>query len=77
MRQREKPVSSGEQRQGKSRALFPSLASLDGLVHLARLVLEVAAKEFVGAHQHFDQAGELDTCDMPLTIVLKSAEWDV
>lgn len=48
----------------------------DGLVHLARLVLEVAAKDFVGAHQHFDEAGELDTCEVPLTIGLKPAEWD-
>jgi hypothetical protein len=48
----------------------------DGLVHLARLILEVAAKDFVGAHQHFDNAGELDTCEAPLTIVLKLAEWE-
>ena len=48
----------------------------DGLVHLARLVLEVAARDFVGAHQHFDEAGELDTCEVPLSIGLKPAEWD-
>ena len=48
----------------------------DGLVHLARLVLEVAAKGFAGAHQHFDEAGELDACEVPLAIALKSAEWD-
>lgn len=49
----------------------------NGLVRLARLVLEVAAKDFAGAHQHFDDVGELDTCEVPLTIVLKPAEWDV
>jgi hypothetical protein len=49
----------------------------DGLVRLARLVLEVAAKDIAGAHQHFDDVGELDTCEVPLTIVLKPAEWDV
>jgi hypothetical protein len=45
-----------------------------GLVHLARLVLEVAAKGFAGAHQHLDDVGDLDACDLPLTIVLKHAE---
>ena len=49
----------------------------DGLVRFARLVLEVAAKDFSGAHQQFDDVGELDTCEVPLTIVLKPAEWDV
>jgi len=48
----------------------------NGLVHLARLVLEVAAKDFVGAHQHFDEAGELDICEVPLAVVLKAADWD-
>ena len=48
----------------------------DGLVHFARLVLEVAAKGFFGAHQHFDEAGELDTCEVPLVIALSPAEWD-
>jgi hypothetical protein len=48
----------------------------DGLVHFARLVLEVAAKDFSGAHQHFDEAGELDTCEVPLAITLSPAEWD-
>jgi hypothetical protein len=47
-----------------------------GLVHLARLVLEVAARGFSGAHQHFDEAGELDSCEVPLAITLKFAEWD-
>jgi len=48
----------------------------DGLVHFARLVIEVAAKGFAGAHQHFDEAGELDACEVPLAICLKPAEWD-
>jgi hypothetical protein len=49
----------------------------EGLVHFARLILDVAAKDFDGAHQHFDDAGEMDTCEAPLVISLKSAEWDV
>ena len=48
-----------------------------GLVHLARLVLEVAEKGFAGAHQHFDEAAEVDICEAPLVIAFKSAEWDV
>lgn len=47
-----------------------------GLIRLARQVLEVAVKNFVGAHQHFDEAGELDNCEVPLTIGFKLAEWD-
>lgn len=47
-----------------------------GLVHFARLVMEVAAKGFAGAHQHFDEAGELDACEVPLAIGFKLAEWD-
>ncbi len=50
--------------------------NLGGLVHLARLVLEVAGKGFVGAHQHFDEAGEMDICEVPLMIGFKSAEWE-
>lgn len=50
--------------------------NLGGLVHLARLVLEVAGKGFVGAHQHFDEAGEMDRCDVPFVIGFKLAEWD-
>ena len=49
----------------------------NGLIHLARLTLEVAAKDFVGAHQHLDADGEVDNCEVPLTIGLKPAEWDV
>jgi hypothetical protein len=48
-----------------------------GLIHLARLVLEIAGKGFIGAHQHFDDAGEMDICEVPLVISLKPAEWDV
>lgn len=48
-----------------------------GLVHFARLVLEVAKKGFVGAHQHFDETGEMDYCEVPLVIGFKPADWDV
>ncbi len=47
-----------------------------GLVYLANLVLTVAERGFVGAHQHLDEAGGLDTCDVPLVISFKLAEWD-
>lgn len=47
-----------------------------GLVHLARQIFEVAARGFAGAHQHFDEAAGLDSCEVPLAIVLKPAEWD-
>jgi hypothetical protein len=51
--------------------------NLGGLVHLARLVLEVAGKGFVGAHQHLDEASELDVCEVPLVVSFNAAEWDV
>jgi hypothetical protein len=51
--------------------------NLKGLVHLARLVLEVAGKGFVGAHQHLDEASEIDICEVPLVISLKLADWDI
>ena len=45
--------------------------NLAGLVHFARLVLEVAGKGFVGAHQHFDEVGELDVCEVSMVISFK------
>jgi len=47
-----------------------------GLIHFARAVLEVAAKAFDGAHQHFDESEGLDHCDLPVVIRLKPAERD-
>lgn len=65
-----------EVRKGPQNEAISVNGNRDGLVHFARLVLEVAAKDFVGAHQHLDESGELDTCEIPLTIGLKPAEWD-
>lgn len=48
----------------------------EGLIYLARLILEVANKGFAGAHQHFDAASDLDHCDVPLVIAFKPADWD-
>jgi len=45
-----------------------------GLIHMARLILEVAQKGFVGAHQHFDADGGTDICEIPLVISFKMAE---
>jgi len=39
-----------------------------GLVHFARRVLEVAAKDFDGAHEHFDELSGFDHCDVPLIV---------
>jgi hypothetical protein len=49
----------------------------EGLVHFARLVLDVAGRNFEGAHAHFDASGELDRCDLPLIVSLKAAAWDL
>ncbi|MCL2310497.1 MAG: hypothetical protein FWC42_09570 [Proteobacteria bacterium] len=47
-----------------------------GLVRLTRLILEVAQKGFPGAHQHFDEIGELDFCEAPLVVSFQPADWD-
>jgi hypothetical protein len=39
-----------------------------GLVHLARLIVDVAAKKFPGAHAHIDEFN-VDECEMALTFV--------
>jgi hypothetical protein len=65
-----------EVRRGASDQVVSVNGNVGGLVHLARLVLEVAAKGFVGAHQHFDEAGEADVCEVPLVVCFKPAEWD-
>ncbi len=48
-----------------------------GLIHFARLVLEVAEKDYEGSHQHLDEHGNVDRCDMPVVIVLKKYVWDI
>jgi hypothetical protein len=44
----------------------------EGLKHLASAILDVASKDFDGAHSHFDEH-TLDRCDIPLIIRLKLA----
>ncbi len=48
-----------------------------GLVHFARLVLEVAKKGYLGAHQHFDESSETDLCETSVTVCFKPADWDI
>ena len=64
-------IRKGQQGQGLS-----VNGNRGGLVHLARLVLEVAEKGFPGAHQHLDEAGEVDISEAPLVVGFKLAEWD-
>lgn len=51
-------------------------ANREGLIHLARSCLSLAIKPTVGSHQHFDEAGIVDRCDVPLILVLAEAEWE-
>lgn len=46
-----------------------------GLVHLAKNILDVAVKNFDGAHHHFDSVGLVDPCDMEVVVCLKKADW--
>jgi hypothetical protein len=43
----------------------------EGLIRFARQVLQVAAKDFSGAHAHLDEANGIDRVDLPLVICLK------
>jgi len=47
-----------------------------GLVQFARAILQVVARGHDGAHQHFDEAGIVDRCDIPIVVCLKPAPWD-
>jgi hypothetical protein len=47
-----------------------------GLVHFARLILDIAVKGYEGAHVHLDESANLDKCDVPVVVSLKAAEWD-
>jgi len=51
--------------------------NVGGLVHFARLVLEVAKKGYRGAHQHLDENSETDTCEVSLVIRFEPAVWDI
>ena len=42
----------------------------EGLRHLASTILDIASKDFDGAHSHFDEH-TLDRCDIPLIVRLK------
>jgi hypothetical protein len=47
-----------------------------GLIHLARAVLDVAITGLEGAHHHFDSSGIVDRTDLPVVVRLKAADWD-
>jgi hypothetical protein len=66
-----------EVRQPKSEDAIYVSGNVEGLIHFARAVLDIAAKGFEGAHHHFDEHGVLDHCDIPIVVSLKAAEWDV
>ena len=47
----------------------------EGLVHFALSVLKLA-KSDQETHQHFDEAGMIDKCDVPLVVVKSIADWE-
>lgn len=44
----------------------------EGLIYFAKTILEIAAKDQVGSHFHFDETGIVDNCDLPLIVCLKN-----
>jgi hypothetical protein len=48
----------------------------EGLIHLAKQILQIATAGVEGSHYHLDQAGMADRCDMKVAFVLARAEWD-
>lgn len=49
--------------------------NVGGLVHFARLMLEIASKGYLGAHQHVDESEGADICEMPIVIRFEPAPW--
>jgi hypothetical protein len=45
-----------------------------GLLDLAVEILDIAAKDFTGAHIHLDDTVMIGRCDMPVVFALKNAE---
>lgn len=51
-------------------------ANTEGLIHLAKVFLELAASATEGAHRHLDETGLVDLCDRELIIANKRASWE-
>lgn len=51
-------------------------ANAEGLLHVARVCLALAADGLPGSHHHFDELHLVDHCDRELVVVFKSADWD-
>lgn len=50
--------------------------NMEGLIHFATAVLDVATKAIEGAHHHFDESGMVDRADVSLVVRLKAAVWE-
>ncbi len=48
----------------------------EGLIYLAKDILNLAVKQNEGSYFHFDSTGVVDKCDMPVVICFKRAEWN-
>lgn len=48
----------------------------EGLIYLAMTILELAEQGREGSHRHFDEAGIVDHCDVPLVVSMREAPWD-
>ncbi|MEK7265599.1 MAG: hypothetical protein AAB227_05810 [Pseudomonadota bacterium] len=55
---------------------FEIYANAEGLVHMARQIMQLAQARIDGKHLHFDAAGMLEKSDHPFLVSYKSAEWD-
>jgi hypothetical protein len=51
-------------------------ANAEGLIYLARRLLELAASTVPGKHVHIDTAGMADHCDRDLVLARWPAPWD-
>ena len=50
--------------------------NVEGLIHFARIILDIVVSGKEGVHYHFDETGLADRCDMSVVICLKKPNWE-
>ena len=48
----------------------------EGLLHVAKKILELVIRDVIGADEHFDESGMLNKADKNLIVILTKPEWE-
>jgi hypothetical protein len=59
---------------GRGHGEFIIQGNAEGMIHLARVILELALTSFNGKHHHFDDNGILEDGSKPFIISFKNAD---